>query len=212
MKKLIIIGAGGHGKETAIVACDAGYDVVGFLDQDSQKHGKMIDKFPCLGGFEAVAKFQKYEFIIAIGSPRIRKKVVTAIEKITTVEYATIIHPTACLLSKDISIAPGSMIFPYACLTTNLAIGRHAIFNIKSSVSHDGVLGDFVTLNPSATICGTNIIGDGVELGAGATVIQNITIGAGAFVGAGATVVECLASNQLYVGTPAKYAKKLDAF
>ena len=212
MKKLIIIGAGGHAKETAWVAENAGFTVVGYLDEDISKHNTHISGFPCLGSFDLVKKLSDCEFTVAIGNSRVRKKIVNKLGEICQLRYATIIHPTAVLVGKKISIAEGVVLFPSVCLTENITIGKHSIFNVKSSVSHDSVIGNFVTLNPNATICGICNVHDGVEIGAGATVIQEITIQSGALIGAGSVVVRPLDSDQTYVGAPAKSIKKLSAF
>lgn len=212
MKKLIIIGAGGHGSETALVAADAGFEVKGFLDENSTKHHTTFNDIYCLGGFDLIPKLQDCEFVVAIGNSRVRRNIVIALKKFANIRYASIIHPTATILDKKNRIAEGAMIFPHACLMTNISLGAHAVLNVKSSVNHDCVAGDFLSLNPNATICGNCTIEDGVEIGASATIIQRITIEKGAYVGAGATVINAVSSNTLVVGVPAKPMKKLDCF
>ena len=211
MKKLVIIGAGGHAKETAWVAENAGFEVVGYLDEDATKHNTLISGFPCLGSLDLIKKLSDCEFTVAIGNGRIRKKIVNQIAGYHPC-YATIIHPSTVLVGKKISIAEGVVLFPSVCLTENITIGMHTILNVKSSVSHDTIIGNFVTLNPSTTICGICTLHDGVEIGAGATVIQGITIQSGALIGAGAVVINSLDANSVCVGMPAKPIKQLSIF
>ncbi|MCX7121209.1 MAG: acetyltransferase [Gammaproteobacteria bacterium] len=212
MKKLIIVGSGGHARETAWVAENAGFEVMGYLDEDVRKHNTLISGFPCLGSLELIKKLSDCELTVAIGNSRIRKKVVNQIAGLCHPRYATIIHPTAILSGKKIVISAGAVLFPHVCLTENIAIGEHTILNVKSSVSHDSTIGNFVTLNPNATICGACVIHDGVEIGASATVIQEITIQSGALIGAGAVILNALNANYIYVGVPAKPIKQLSNF
>ena len=53
-KKLVIIGASGHGKVIADIALKNGYEIVGFLDDNDAV--KEIAGFPVLGRVSEIAK------------------------------------------------------------------------------------------------------------------------------------------------------------
>lgn len=77
-KKLIIIGASGHGKVIADIALKNEYEIVGFLDDNDSI--KEILGFPLLGKVGDIKKYQETcEFVIAIGSNKIRKKLQSSI-------------------------------------------------------------------------------------------------------------------------------------
>ena len=57
-------------------------------------------------------------------------------------------------------------------------VGRGVLLGIRSSIDHDGVLGDHASLGPGATTGGTVRIGRATAVGLGASVIHGITIGA----------------------------------
>ena len=210
MKKLIIIGAGGHASETAFVAKAAGFKVIGFLDEDVNKHGKIIGVFPCIGPLSEILRYPDCQVTIAIGKPEIRKRVCKTLTKLCQqVTFATIIHPSVLCYAEAPNILPGTVLFPNVVVSTNVQIGRHTIINTNSSVSHDAVLESFVTVSPSVAICGNAKLLGGVEIGAGATVIQGVTIEENTMVGAGAVVTQSLKSDSLYVGVPAKLKRNL---
>lgn len=72
-RKLMIIGAGGHGKVIADIALKTGYEILGFLDEDESI--KNILGFPVLGKIENVSDYaESCEFVIAIGCNVTRKK------------------------------------------------------------------------------------------------------------------------------------------
>lgn len=210
MKNLIIIGAGGHGRETAFVAQNAGYHIVGFLDDDKSKHGKIISSFKCLGSIDESMKFSNSFFTIAIGNPKLRKVIYNRLSQLEGMRFAIIIDPSVVMLGKNIKIEEGSVIFPNAFISDHVTIGAHSIINVSSSISHDTSIGNFVTVNPGSTICGTCSIADGVEVGAGSTLIQGMSVGKNTLIGAGAVVTKSLDPNGLYVGVPAKFKKILE--
>ena len=91
-KKLVIIGASGHGKVIADIALKNGYEIVGFLDDNDAV--KEIAGFPVLGSVSEIPSYQtECEFIIAIGNNRIREMIAEQY----AVNWATLIHPTAVI-------------------------------------------------------------------------------------------------------------------
>lgn len=76
MKKIIVVGAGGFGKEVAWMAKRCGYEVLGFLDSTPDKQNTKIMGLDVLGPLEYAERFLDYEFVIAIGNPRARKKII----------------------------------------------------------------------------------------------------------------------------------------
>lgn len=201
---LIIIGGGGHARETALVARDAGCTVAGFLDDDETKHGKIISEFKCLGSIDEAIKFKEFFFTIAIGNPKTRKKIYDRLCCMSEFNFATIVHPTAVILGKNIQFGEGSVVFPNTYISDNVTIGSHAIINVFASISHDSTVGNFSTINPRSTICGNCVIENNVEIGAGSTLIQGINVNENTFIGAGAVVIRSAEANSLYVGVPAK--------
>jgi sugar O-acyltransferase (sialic acid O-acetyltransferase NeuD family) len=123
-------------------------------------------------------------------------------------KFATLIHPSA-EVSNWIAYGEGTVIYPGNILTTNIKIGRHVQTNVHCSISHDVVLGDYVTLGPGVHISGWVQLGDRVFVGAGATIINGrkdarLTIGNDAVVGAGACVIRSIPSSITVAGVPAR--------
>ena len=50
----------------------------------------------------------------------------------------------------------------------------------------------------------------GATIGAGSTILPGITIGEGAMIGAGSVVTKNVPANELWVGNPAKFIKKIN--
>jgi len=216
--ELVIIGAGGHGREILLyardlVAAGAPIRVVGFLDEGKPRG--QLGESEILGGFgELEALFERsagvlLEYITAIGDNRARKDCVGKIERFEgrNVVPWTLRHPRA-IVGGDVSIGAGTCLAPGTVLTTNVRVGKHCIVNVNASISHDSVVGDFSNINPGVVVAGDVVIGEGCYIGAGATVIDKVSIGAWTTVGAGAVVIEDLPPHVTAVGVPARIIRE----
>jgi sugar O-acyltransferase (sialic acid O-acetyltransferase NeuD family) len=215
--RLIIIGAGRHGSEVQAYVKDllrSGWngDLLGFLD-DTRRRG-LYRGLNVLGPLEQFADappkfFRGLQYITAIGDNTGRQHVIGRFETLYGKRMTawTLMHTTAWT-GDDVVIGEGTLVAPGVIVTTRARIGRHCILNIKSSVSHDCVIGDYVSINPGATICGNCRIGTGAFIGTGATVINGVEIGEGAIIGGGAAVVKDIPPNVTAVGVPARVIKR----
>lgn len=209
MQKLVIIGAGGFGREVAwlverINRVKPTWELVGFVDDNDSLAGQTIGGYPVVGNNSWLTANGTDVFAVcAIGSSKIRKKV---IEKLPDLRYATLIDPSVDLTGR-IVIGEGSIICAGSILTVDITLGSHVIVNLDCTIGHDAILQSFVTLYPSVNISGYTILSEGVEMGTGSQIIQNINIGKGTIVGAGAVVIRELPGNCTAVGSPAKPIK-----
>ena len=203
-----LVGTGGHGRETmpfarAHIAAhpDLGIDVdrVVFVEREAG---------PAVGGHLvlAEAEFEALDadrwFGVAIGRPETRWAVAERLEA-AGCRALSVVAKTATVID-GARVAPGALIAHHALINADASVGRHLIANVYSSVAHDCVIGDFVTLGPRACVNGGVRIGDGVEVGAGALIRQGLTIGEGAVIGMGAVVVKDVPPGAVVVGNPAK--------
>lgn len=203
MKKLFIIGQGGHSKVVADIALSAGYTVEGYLDDKFSKFGVKGKYFY---GPVSLAKELAVEentwFVIAVGNNRLRKKIVQMLSLPEDL-YAVLVHPKATV-SPAANIGCGTVIMPFSTVNASANVGSHAILNTGSVIEHDNEIGDYVHISPNATLTGEVTIGEGTHVGAGATVIPGVQIGKWCVVGAGATVIDHITESEKVVGTPAR--------
>ncbi len=197
-KKIVIIGASGHGKVIADIALKTGYEVVGFLDDNETVEENC--GFPVLGKTKDIVKYKdQCKFVIAIGNNSIREKVAEQYN----VQWATLIHPTA-VLGINVQVGEGTVVMANAVINPCASIGKHCIINTGAIVEHDNDLEDYVHISPNATLAGTVCIGRKTHIGVGACVKNNITIAGNVVVGAGAAVVKDITDAGVYVGVPAR--------
>lgn len=199
-KKLIIVGAGGHGKVILDVAMRNGYVIMGFLDDNPDL--KELGGHPVIGRCADAVKYApEAEFVIGIGSNVIREHLVEMLDGKVT--WATLVHPTA-YIGLSVEIGEGTLVMPQASVNAFAKVGRHCIINTSSVVEHDNVIDDFAHVSSGAALAGTVHVGRRTLIGVGSSVKNNISICEHVTVGAGAAVVKDITEPGVYVGVPAR--------
>ena len=210
MKNIVIVGAGGVGRETSLIIqqineLELTWNLIGFIDDDLNSWGKVINGYSVIGGIDSLEDLPSDTYIIiAISNYEIKRKIVNRINN--RFKFATIVHP-GVFLHEYINLGEGSIIYEGAILTTNIKIGNHVIISPKCGVGHDSIIKDYVSLLWNVNVSGNDIIEEGVMMGSGSTVIQGKKIGKGSIVGAGAVVIDNIDSYSTVVGVPAKVIK-----
>ena len=212
MKDLIIIGAGGLGRETIwmaerINAVNPEWNILGFIDDKPSYKGKIIDGYRVLGNSADVATYPDAYYICAIGNSSIRKSAVEKIKKIAPVKFATLIDPACVYCKSKTSFGEGCIICAHTYITVDIKIGNHVYFGADGTIGHDAVIDDFVTCYPGVNLSGATHINSVCDIGAGSTVIQGITVGGKSIIGAGSVVIRDLPEGCTAVGSPANVIK-----
>jgi len=209
MKKLVIVGVGGFGREVAwlverINSVKPTWELLGFIDDNVETHGKVINGYPVLGGCDWVLEHRTETYVIcAVGASKTRKRIVS---KLTGAMFTTLVDPTVEMSSR-VKMGDGCIICAGTILTVDITLGSHVIINLDCTIGHDATIKDFVTIYPSVNVSGNTLLGECVEMGTGSQIIQGQSVGDGTIVGAGAVVVKELPKECTAVGIPAKPIK-----
>ncbi|MFJ2683764.1 acetyltransferase [Pseudomonas sp. NPDC087342] len=208
-----LIGAGGHGREVMpmlrkmIEGKNAGLDcellfVVENLEQETEINGYRAISLKAFFDLEGTKRFN-----IAIGNSSVRQRIAEVCLAQEIEPFALIANSVILLDNNEIGDA--CMISEQTIITSNVRIGRFFQANCQCNISHDCVIGDYVTFAPGVKCNGNVTIGDHAYIGAGALIKQGqygkpLMIGAGAVVGMGAVVTKDVAPNTIVVGNPAR--------
>ncbi|MEW6524456.1 MAG: acetyltransferase [Bacillota bacterium] len=209
MRRLVIVGAGGFGREVAWLVSDINarspeWDFIGFVDD--KQTGVTKEGWPIIGKISSIITLSPRPVVVcAIGDPGLRMKLTSCLT-MEGFDFATLIHPSV-QLSEYVKVGAGSVVCAGTILTTSVLVGQHAILNPGCFVGHDTVIGDHASLMPGVNIAGEVTIGNGCYLGLNASVINRITIGEWSTIGAGAVVVRDIPPRVTAVGVPAKPIK-----
>lgn len=203
MKKLIIIGASGHGKVVADIAVRRGYLEIAFLDDSPSV--KECAGYPVVGITKDAFRYAGSDFFVAVGNAKIRSKIQNELA-VQNLHVATLIHPNA-VLAPDVQVGAGTVIMAGAVVNPGTVMGEGCIVNTGATVDHDNVLGNYVHISVGSHTAGTVHLGDSTWVGAGAIVSNNVSICGECMIGAGAVVVKNIETVGTYVGVPARKLK-----
>jgi len=209
--RLVIIGCGGFGREVhdvvdAINRLAPTFEVVGYVDDSpSRANLDLIESrgSTLLGSLDWLSEAdQTISYVIGIGSGKVRRAIDRRLLE-GGYESSTLIHPDASV-GHDVRVGAGSVICAGVRVTTNISIGRHVHLNLNSTIGHDSILEDYVTVNPLVAISGEVRIGAESMVGTHSAVLQRLRIGDRAVVGAGACVVRDVPADAVVKGVPAR--------
>lgn len=202
VKRLIIAGAGGHGKVLADIAEKMGiYTYIAFLDDN--ENIKSVMGYPVIGTMD-FSDFKKEtdEIIVAVGNCYLRKKLQTRYESIG-IKIATLIHPAA-IIGTNVIIDSGTVIMPGVVINCDTSIGKGNIINTCASVDHECIIEEFVHISVGTHLCGNVRVGKECWIGAGSVISNNISVCSECMIGAGAVVVKNIEKSGTYVGVPVR--------
>ena len=211
-KKLVIVGAGGFGREILYQLSEVNcqndmYEILGFVDDTPELQGEIIKGYPVKGNLQWLIDYDsEICAVICIGNSKARKKVVERISFNPKIIFPIIIANDV-RISDDVKFGKGCIICLSSILTVNVTVGDFVIVNLDSTIGHDAIIDDFVTLYPSVNVSGNVHIGCCTEIGTGSNIIQWKKIGENTIVGAGAVVIKDIPANCTAVGNPAKPIK-----
>jgi sugar O-acyltransferase (sialic acid O-acetyltransferase NeuD family) len=204
MKKLLIIGAGGHGKVAYDIAQLSGeWESIDFLED---QYPSQIEDVTVIDKVSQFRKYiDRYAFFVAIGNNKARKSIQNEIMK-SEGKITTLIHPSV-IVSNNVSIGIGVLIAAGAVINPNSKIHDGVIINTSSSIDHDTTIKEYAHISPGVHMGGSVFISSGVWIGVGSTVINNVTITRNTIIGAGSVVIDNVLEEGMYVGVPARRIK-----
>lgn len=198
--RLIIIGAGGHGKVCADIADAMGlWNEIIFLDdqEKAQINGFNVD-YPI--NIEKWAKGS--DFFVAIGDETIREKFLNELKSISA-NIVNLIHPSV-IMSKHVGLGVNIVIMPGCVVNVNTEIKDGVIVNTGTIVDHDCSINSYAHLAPGVRLAGSVFVGSHTWIGIGSTVINNIHITDHVLIGAHSLILNNIENSGTYYGVPVK--------
>lgn len=208
MRRLLIIGAGGHARAVLDVVAARGEHVVAGLIDDFRPVGSSSLGYSIVGGEAQVASLLAQlavdEVFIAIGD-NFQREAMSArlMDRLGHLELATLVHPSA-VLGRDVSIGSGTVVMAGCVIGGGSRIGRGCVVNTSSSLDHEGELGDWSSLAPGVVTGGRVSVGRRSFVGLGAKLKQGVVIGDDTVIGAGSLVLSDVPSMVVAWGAPCR--------
>ena len=208
-QKVVIIGAGDHGRGTLEILREASRhgsapEVVGFLDDSPARRDALVGGLPVLGGLEWVPAEPQPDlgYVIGIADTRAKQRIAQRLSD-RPITFLSAVHPSL-IAASGVRIAPGAIINAGVAIAYDAVIEEHTTVNLHSTIGHDCVVGRCCTVAPGANIAGRVRLGEGCDIGVNATIGKGLDIGEWSSVGPGAVVVRSVAAGQHVFGNPAR--------
>ncbi len=208
-KNLIIIGAGGFGREVyawAREAFDFGREwrFRGFLD-DNPRALDGMDYPPILGDIGSYTPGEEDYFLCGLGKPELKKKVVEVLLK-KGARFTSLVHPTV-VIGNHVELGAGVILCPRVVVTSDIRLGDFVTLNVGSAVGHDSVVGAFTQTSAFCDITGGVSVGEGVFMGSHAAILPRVKVGDFAVIGAGSVALRNVPAGKTIYGNPARTFK-----
>lgn len=210
LQEAVIFGASRQGKIVLeVLRAQGRHLVIGFLDDDTSKHGAKVADVPVLGGMNWVLDNagRKLAAIVAVGRNDARIKIGEMLRR-RGIELLNAIHPSGVVMP-GVTLGRGNLVCAGAVIISGTSVQDNVVVNTSASVDHDCVLEMGSYIAPGVHTAGCVEIGRAAFIGVGAVLGPSIRIGAGSIIGAGSLVLSDIPPNVLAFGSPAKVVKEL---
>jgi acetyltransferase EpsM len=203
MKKVIIVGAGGHAAELVdylvLMNQSSGsatiqeWDVVGLIDDTENNYHAYDYNFPYLGTIKDHEVENDISYIMGIANMKYRRNIIAELIQ-KEAQFMTLIHPTA-LISPSAVIGKGCVISHNVSIGPKAILGDFNLINSRCTIGHDSKIGNYNFLSPQVVTGGFSELVDENFLGTNAVVLPAITIGNSNIIAAGMIVDKKLTNN-----------------
>ncbi len=201
MKSIAIIGAGGMARDAlhTLDALGLAAAVIGFFETPEIVRERDVSGLPVRA--TTALDIGATDLLVAVGSGTARSVLVAGLPP--TARYPRYVHPSVSI-GRNVEMGSGTLVCAGSIMTGDIRLGRHVQLNIGTFVTHDCVLGDFVTTAPGVRISGNCRIGPRSFIGTNASIREGTTIDADTVVGMGAVVTRDLSGGGVWIGNPAR--------
>ena len=206
MKQLLILGAGGMGKEIYYTARHSiGYGtefvVKGFLDYPNPEWD--INIYPPILGLEDDYEIQPNDvFTCSIGDVHLKRKVCEKM-KARGAKFQTLIFNNA-QIGDNVTIGDGCIIDPYARIGADATIGENCLVQTFAIVGHEAKIGDYCRLDCRSLLVGGVILKNNVTVHTNAVISHNVVVDDDATIAALSFVIRKVKAGKTVCGNPAK--------
>lgn len=204
MKKVIIIGAGGHSAEITdyithynnSVTPELCFDVVGYIDDNKENYDSYSFVSPYLGTIQDHEVSEEAEYIMGIANIQFRRTIVeNFLQK--GAKFATLIHPSA-IVSPSATVGEGCVVAHNASIGPKAIIGNFNMLNSRCTIGHDSTVGNFNFIGPQVVLSGFAKVGNNNMFGVNSATIPTIEIGDNNTIAAGMIITKTVKDNETH--------------
>ena len=205
-KKVVIVGAGGHGAVIADILELNDYEIIGFIYDDPNMKGGLVSGYNVLGSIDDLDSITEAECAFVAQVDHEKRTKYNKILESRGLELINAFHPTS-VRAKYIKMGKGVCMMAGSIVNSGVSVGDGSILNTSATIDHECVLGEYSHISPGANIARSVEIGDYSFIGTGAIINPNIKIGKHVIVGSGTVIINDIPDEATAVGNPAQVIK-----
>jgi sugar O-acyltransferase (sialic acid O-acetyltransferase NeuD family) len=189
MKKIILIGGGGHCKSVIdVIEQEDEFQIIGIVDKPELLGTKVLS-YPIIGNDSDLSNLaKKYQYaLVTVGQIRssaLRMKIFDLAIK-SGFSIPAVISPRA-YVSKHAIVGTGTIVMHDALVNVNAKIGQNCIINSKALIEHDVIIEDHCHISTASVINGGTTVKANTFYGSNATSREYMEVGG--FIKAGSVV------------------------
>ncbi len=206
MTDIIIVGAGGCGREVAnwiedINKDTATWNILGFLDDNEHALDLVPSRYKIIGSIRDHHPAAGVRYAMGIANPAVKRVVGPCLIE-RGAQFASIIHPSTRIYTEN-EIGVGLVTYPNSKIATGCRIGDFVTLQ-STILGHDSQLENYVTVSSSCGITGGTKLHEGCFIADHACIAVGLEIGKDAYVGIGSVVIRSVPERTRVFGNPAR--------
>ena len=188
MKKIIVVGSGGHAKACIdVIEKQKKFKILGIIENIKSKKKNFMG-YPVLGNDKNLKEIKKKcsNALIGVGqikNPELRSTIYNKLKNLGFI-LPIIISPNA-YVSNNSKIGSGSIIMHKAVISAGSKVGINCIINTKALLEHDVEIGNDSHISTGVIINGNTKVGCKTFIGSGSIIKQKINVGKNCIIGMG---------------------------
>ena len=207
MDRVIVVGAGGFGREVMLYVrdskdLDVSFEVGGYLDDNPAALDGLNDSDRVISSIESFRPEPNDRLIIGVGDPALRRQLTVSLSQ-RGARFCNVLHPLSWV-APTAELGEGCILGPFTFVGPGARLGNHVVLNCYASVGHDAHVEQFTVLSPYAVVNGAVSLGEEVFLGTHATVVAGKSVGAHSKLSAGSVALRSVPEGSLVAGNPGK--------
>jgi len=204
VKQLVIVGAGGFGRELLAWARDnkESLPIKGFLDDRSEALDRFTKDVHVIGSVTDYRPAPEDVFVCAMGNVHNKVRCIELL-RARGATFGRLIHRTA-VIGDNVTLGDGVILCPFVVVGSDVVLDAFVTVNYHSTVAHDTRVGYFTQLHCHVDVTGSVVIGERVTIGSHSSVLPGVNVGNDAVIGAGSIVMRDVPPNTTVFSTPAR--------